>query len=196
MSADPGDLGRHDRLLWSIGRVSQAHVGLELALRGLWSSLSSLDIGPTAPAEGDKCTFHAVTGKVSAGIRAVPGLPDEVARAAWAVLRRARELNDARNRVVHDHWIDVTRWVGYRGPDGHLWDWWRADPQAGMPHIEPTPSGLSFVDDCLHGLEETHHDVVVLMHLLSHFVPVLKDRPKPLLPVERLLEQLATRAQR
>jgi hypothetical protein len=125
MNAGPTD-DPSDRLALAIGRVAQAHVQLDFALRQVHQTLMSPGLGMFL--SGGVLSVARLIEDIQIML-AKADLDPEILVAAKSALAAARDANEVRNRVVHDMWLPhpelqpvdgQVRWLTSRPQRGHL----------------------------------------------------------------------------
>lgn len=123
--ADPGDNNsdsQRDRVLHGIGRVAQAHVGLDLKLRQLYTALGVPFALAGALTETELVpsgwNFKKLVAECRSRLRDGPW-DSGLKHAGEGVMADALNVNELRDRVVHDMWVDgqrkkprTSRWSG------------------------------------------------------------------------------------
>ena len=97
-----GQLPLHDQLLHGIGRVAQAQVRVEVALRQLYEWLTLP--GPAAYLASTRWGISQLVADCRV-LLANAGLSDEVKAAGEDALNDAKKADELRHRVVHDWWV-------------------------------------------------------------------------------------------
>jgi hypothetical protein len=134
----PSEPTRHDRLLYGIGRVCEAHVQLDWNLGILQAELAIL-ANPSNPEQAFHPTLATATriDRCQELLREST-LPEDLRTAGDDALEDAREANEMRNRVVHDAWIKRMK-----AKDGHAF----SRVRIGKAALIDQPSDLDFVHD-------------------------------------------------
>jgi hypothetical protein len=156
------DLSLHDQLLHGIGRVAQAHVVLEVTLRGLFVGLAA----PPSPA-GYLAAQRNSVGQLTDDCRlmlANSELPEKAKLDGDEALKAGIEADKLRQRVVHDWWVqrlDATGAISF--------DRYRIVRRTLGFTVEP--SDLGFIDDAEARLQSAQARISALSSLVVSAVP-------------------------
>jgi hypothetical protein len=184
--APPADSSQRDRILHGIGRVAQAHVDLDRALRELLNTLhmpdrilrgmaevlpppvrwaaASVPTGHSGPGWNFKKLVEACKAKLATM------LTDETFRdAGLAALTDTLNANELRDRVVHDMWVERP---AAEGTDAQVERWQRIPKTSGF---QIYPTDLDYIEKAQTKLRRS----TVRVMELNWYVSTLMTPPPP-----------------
>jgi hypothetical protein len=141
-------MNAEDELCLRIGRAARAHVEIDIALRSVFTTLTSPALGMYLV---DKETSTArVVQDIKIMLKEAP-LSPEVLAGAKVALAAALVAGEDRNRIVHDSWFP-----DFDAPDGTPPRWMSSgkDKGLGRATVKP-PRDLRWLDTKVHGLWRT-----------------------------------------
>jgi hypothetical protein len=151
-------------LSFAIGRTAQLHIDAELVLRGMVTTFVHQGLLEADPSRRRPQSFLEYLRLCREGFRNAD-LPEDGRTAVLAVLAEGEDINQRRNRVVHDRWVE-------RSEDGENWLEIRLWPVG--RDVAATPSDILAVVDTMRRTESYASRLRVAFDFLAFYEPGLK----------------------